>query len=143
MDTLLSLPKALADAALGLLKIKSDDRTRQRLADLLCTIADCISAIADGVEKAHHTKEKCAELSTYALNLDDLVKSEVGEDVAHKPTVRLRRVEFVPSFSEDDIGSLIETETKPKWWRVSRFEQSQEIRQIAGTVRAIGNLVRV
>jgi hypothetical protein len=74
---------------------------------------------------------------------NDLVKSEAGEKVADKLRIRLRRVEFVPFFSEEDIGRLIETETKPRWWRVSRFEQAEEIRQIAGTIRAIGNLARV
>lgn len=143
MEFLLSLPKSLLDLALGLLKIKRDDRTRQRLADLLCSVADCVSSIGDSIEARVHSTERCAELHAYILNLHRLVAEETDEATANKLTFWLKHVADVPGVAKIDFGKIIETQTAPAWRKSRRFEQTESIKQVAGMIRGIGNLVRV
>jgi hypothetical protein len=143
MEFLLSLPKLLADLAVGLLKVKKDDRTRQRLADLLADVANCVSQIADAVDKGIHSDERCAELDTYVVHLRDLVAKEVNEETARQLTFWLKHVADAPGHAAEDIGHRIVAETKPRWTRHGRFAQSRDIHEIAGVIRAVANLVRV
>jgi hypothetical protein len=143
MDALLTLTEALADVALGPLNLKKDDRTRQRLADLLCSIGDCVSAIGDSIAHGEHATEKCAELDLYVIHFRDLLKGESDEQTAAQLTFWLNHLEVVPGFAAQDIGSRLITEIKPSWTKHGRLAQSQEVREIAGIVRALGNFVRV
>lgn len=143
MDFLLSLPKTMIDLSLGLLKIKKDDRTRQRLGDLLCSIAECVEAIGEAVASGQHPTSRCAELETYILNIHTFVANETDERTADRLTLWLKYVDEVPGVSKIDIQSVVESETKPRWRKSYRVEQSEKIKRVAGMVRGIGNLVRV
>lgn len=87
MDFLLSLPKTLLDLAVSLLKIKKDDRSRQRLADLLASVARCISGIGDAIAEGSHPTKLCAELDTYLLNLEAFVVEETDTETAARLTL--------------------------------------------------------
>ena len=143
MDFLLSLPKTLLDLAVGLLKIKKDDRTRQRLADLLASVADCASEIADAIEKNEHPTKLCAELDVYVLNLEKFVLEQTNQEVASKLTLWLRHIADVPGIAKIDLARLVESESKPKWTAVQRFQQAETVRHIAGLIAGTANLVRV
>jgi hypothetical protein len=117
MDALCSLPKALIELATGLLKLKKDDHTRQRLADLLGSAADCVSAIGDSIEKGVHATERCAELDTYIAHLHKLVTKETNEETARRLTFWLKHVEAVPGVAAVDIGQRIASDVKPGWGR--------------------------
>jgi hypothetical protein len=143
MDFLLSLPKTMIDLSLGLLKIKKDDRTRQRLGDLLCSIAECVEAIGELVASGQHPASRCAELETYILSVHAFVADETDERTADHLTFWLKHVAEVPGISKIDIQSVVESENKPRWSKSYRFEQSEKIKEVAGMVRGVGNLVRV
>jgi hypothetical protein len=143
METLITLPKMLAEVALGILSIKSNDRTRQRLADLLCEVADCTKNIADGVKEGRRTTFECKELSVYANNIFELIKSETDEETARKITFQLNYVSAAPGVAAESLGDQVGSFAKPKWSAYKRFRQADEIYEIAGTIRALGNLVRV
>jgi len=143
MDALLTLTEALADVALGLSKLKQDDRTRRRLADLFCSIGDCISAIGDSIAHGEHATEKCAEVDLYVVHLHDLLKGESGEQTAAQLTFWLKHLEVDPGFAAQGIGLHLITEVKPSSTKHGRLAQSEEVREIAGIVRAFGNFVRV
>lgn len=143
MELLLSLPKFLIKFALCLLTRKVNDRTRKRLAGLLCHVSDCVSAINDNIQNGAHPAEQCAELDTYVANLHSLVAKETDEAAAIKLTFWLKHVEAVPDYAEMDFGSMIEAETKTNWSKSKRLKQSQEVKEIAGIIRGIGNFVHV
>jgi hypothetical protein len=142
-DGVITLAKLLGELAVALLKRKKDDGVRQRLADLLCQVADCVSSIGDAVQNGALATERCLELDTYITHLHSLVAKETDDETASQLTFWLKHVEAVPSFARSDIGSRILAETKPTWSRGKRFQQAEEVRQIAGIIRAFGNLVRV
>jgi predicted transcriptional regulator len=143
MEFLLSLPKTILDLVVNLLKMKKDDRTRQRLADLLSSVAECISAIASSIEDGTPSPERCAELASYIANLHGFVATETDEATANKLTMWLRYVEEVPGLAEIDVRRVLAIETKPPWSKARRFEQAEAVRQIAGLIRGTANLVRV
>lgn len=143
VSALLTFSKLLADVALGLLKNKKDDRTHQRLADLLNSIADCVSSIGDSIQNAVHATEKCAELDMYVVHLQSLVAGETNEETAAQLVFWLKHVGAVPGAARIDIGQRIKSEVRPGWSKTKRFEHAEEVREIAGIIRAFGNLVRV
>lgn len=143
MDYLATLSKTLLDLALGFLKIKSDDKTRQRLADTLTQIASCISTIADSVEAGTHPTKHCAELDAYIAHLESFVERETDAKTARTLTIWLRHVGDVPGLAKIDIKQAIESATKPKWSRHHRHEQAESIRHVAGLVEGIANLIRI
>jgi hypothetical protein len=143
MEFLLSLPKTLLDLAVNLLKIKKDDRTRQRLADLLSSVAACVSEIGDAVNEGIHPTEKCAELDAYLLNLRQFVEAETDKATAEQLTRWLQWVADVPSFAQIDVERSVLAESKPKWSKASRFEHAEAIRRIAGLIRGTADLLRV
>jgi hypothetical protein len=142
-ETLLVLPKVLTDVAVALLKLAAEDRTRQRLAELMGKVADCVTAIADSIEAGKLSTERCAELSAYVLHLHGLVAKETDENTADKLTFWLRHVEAVPGVARVEIGALVLSEVKPRWTKHGRFEQAEEVRKIAGMIRGVGNLINV
>jgi hypothetical protein len=143
MEFLFSLPKTLLDLAVGLLKIKKDDRTRQRLADLLSSVASCVSDIGEAVYAGRHPTEKCAELETYILNIEQFVGAETDKPTAQELTRWLRWVAEAPGLAKIDIERTVAVESKPRWTQAARFAQSQEIARIAGLIRGTANLLRV
>lgn len=143
MDFLLSLPKTLLDLAVDLLKIKKDDRSRQRLADLLNAVADCVAGIADAIERDEHPTKLCAELDVYINNIEQFIAEETNVTVAAQLTRWLQYVGDAPGFVKIDIRLSAEHASKPRWSKYQRFEQSESIRHIAGLIEGTANLVRV
>jgi hypothetical protein len=143
MDALLTLTEALADVAQGLSKLNKDDRTRRRLADLFCSIGDCISAIGDSIARGEHATEQCAEVGLYVVHLHDLLKGDSAEHTAAQLAVWLKHLEMIPGFSAKQMGRHLITEVKPSPTKHGRLAQAEEAREIAGIVRAFGNFVRV
>jgi hypothetical protein len=143
VDFFLSLPKTLLDLAVGLLKIKKDDRTRQRLADLLTAVADCATGIAEAIEKNEHPTRFCAELDVYILNLEAFVVEQTNREVASKLTLWLRHIGDVPGVAKIDLAKLVESESKPRWTAAQRFQQAESVRHVAGLIAGTANLVRV
>lgn len=143
MELLSSLPKVLVDLAVGLLKLRGDDRTRQRLADLLCNVADCVAGIGSNIEAGVHDATRCAELSTYIAHLGKLVAEETDQRTADQLTFWLKHVQAVPGYAKIDVEARILSEVKPKWSASKRFQQAQEVKEIAGIIRGVGNLVCV
>jgi hypothetical protein len=143
ISALLTLPKLLAELAVGLLNRKKDDGTRQRLGDLLCQVADCVSSIAKSIEEGVLPTERCLELDTYAAHLHKLVGKETDEQTADRLTFWLQHVSAVPGIAQVNFGQRVLSETKPSWTKGKRFEHAQGAREIAGIIRAVGNLVRV
>src|SRR4051812_509645 len=115
MDFLFSLPKAVLDLAVGLLKIKKDDRTRQRLADLLKSVAECVSAIGDAIDAGEHPSQRCAELEVYIAKLHTFVEGETDKATAEKLTLWLTHVEAAPGLAKIDVARVIEDDTRPRW----------------------------
>ena len=134
VDFLATLPKTLLELAVSLLKLKQDDPSRQRLADLLGAVARCVSGIADAIEKGEHTTKVCAELDTYIVNLESFVVEETNKETAEQLTMWLRNVEEVPGRSSIDLARVVESETKPRWTKAHRFEQAESVRHTAGLI---------
>jgi hypothetical protein len=143
MEFLLSLPKILVDLCVNLLKIKKDDRTKQRLADLLSQVADCISKISDNVFEGVHDSEVCGELDIYIAHLHKLVEKETNEETAKQLTFWLKNVAEVPGYCQIQYGKVIVHEAKPSTNSELRFQQGCDIRNIAGIIRGLSNLMRV
>ncbi|WP_139248323.1 hypothetical protein [Janthinobacterium lividum] len=143
MDFLSSLPKILMDLALGLFKIKKDDRTRQRLADLLSSVADCVDGIANAVENGIHSSSLCAELDAYIENIEAFVQDEIGNDQGRRLTLWLRHVGSVPGIAKIDVRETLEVTSRPRWSKRKRLEHADSIREIGGLIRGTANLVRV
>lgn len=143
MEFLLSLPKTLLDLSVSLLKIKKDDRSRQRLADLLSAVARCVSDIGDAIEGGIHPTKLCAELDTYIANVESLVSEHVGDATAARMALWLRHVADVPGIARIDVTQVVEMETKPRWTNLRRHEHAEQVRQIAGLIEGTANLIRV
>jgi hypothetical protein len=143
VDALLALPKALVDIAVKLFRIKKDDRTKQRLADLLAQVAECVERVAANIYDGIHDPSVCSELDVYIDQLYALVAKEIDEETAFRVTFLLKHVDEAPTVVQQNIGSRIYQEAKPKITLSGRFQQSQSVREIAGTIRGIANLVRV
>ena|SRR3990167_4328793 len=143
MEFLALLPKALLDIALGLLKIKKDDRTRQRLADALSSVAKCISDIGDAIEANQHPTKLCGELDAYIAHLESFVERETDTETAKMLILWLRHVAEVPGLSRIDIEQVMIAATMPKWSQHQRFEQAESVQQIAGLVDGIAKLIRI
>lgn len=131
------------DLALGLFKIKKDDRTRQRLADLLSSIADCVDGIANAVENGIHSSSLCAELDVYIENIEAFVRDEIGNDQGRRLTLWLRHVGSVPGIAKIDVRETLEVTSRPRWSKRKRLEHADSIREIGGLIRGTANLVRV
>lgn len=114
MEAMLSLPKALLDLAVSLFNIKNDDRTRQRLADLLGNVADCVQTIGDNIYNGVHDISACAELDAYIDHLHELVAEEIDEKTADQLTFWLKHVSEVPGYAAENIGIRIHSAAKPK-----------------------------
>jgi len=143
MEALLTLSKVLIDLSVALLKKKGEDRTRQRLADLLCQVGDCVLKIGENIQAKRHSAELCGELNVYVGLLDQLVAEETNEETARQLTFWLKNVAEAPGFSRVDLGAVIESEVRPRWTDHHRFEQSQQVKEIGGIIRGVGNLIRV
>jgi hypothetical protein len=143
MEFLLSLPKILLDLAVSLLKIKKDDRSRQRFADLLTAVAKCISGIADAINNNEHPTKLCSELDTYIVNIEAFIEEQTDKKTARKLTLWLRHVGDVPGIAKLDLVRIVESESKPRWSRSQRFQQAESVRNIAGLIEGTANLVRL
>lgn len=137
------LPKSLIDAVIGLLKIKNDDRTRQRMADLLVDVGDCVEAIGANVRDGKHSEERCGELKAYIAHLQNVIATETDERTARQLTLWLDHVGEVPGAAKIDIQSTVLAEVKPRWTQATRYEQADRVLAIAGAIRGVGNLLRV
>jgi hypothetical protein len=143
IDLLSSLPKTLMDLAFGLVKMKQDDRTRQRLADLLERVANCVDGIADGVQNRTHPTSLCAELDAYIANIEAFVKSEIGEDEGRRLTLWLRHVGEVPGIARVDVQRTLVELSRPSWSLSRHAEKADSLREIGGLIRGTANLLRV
>lgn len=143
MSFLFALPKILIDLSLGLLKIKKDDRTRQRLADLLASVADCVSSIGDQVSCGTHSASLCAELEEYISNIEQFFQSEIGDSESQKLAQWLCYVGDVPGLAKIDRRSEIVVASKPKWTKAGRLAHAESIWEIAGLIRGTAKLIRV
>ena len=137
-----TLPEALIKVASGLLEVKHDDHTRERLGDLLFGIADCISAIAENIEAGRYSAERCSELDVYVGHLHELIASETDEKTADALTFCLRYADEAPGFWREDIGKRILSQVTPPWRRSRRVVEAVKVREIAGTIRGVSVLVR-
>src|SRR5437879_1130753 len=120
-NALLTLSKLLGELAVALLKRNKGDGVRQRLADLLCQVAGCVSSIGDSVQNGVLATERCLELDTYIAHLHSLVAKETDDQTANQLTFWLKHVEAVPGAARSDIGSRVLAETRPTWSRSKRF----------------------
>jgi hypothetical protein len=143
VEFLLSLPKILMDLAVSLLKIKKDDRSRQRFADLLTAVANCISGVADAIDNNEHPTKLCSELDTYIVNIETFIGEQTDHVTATKLTLWLRHVADVPGIAKVDLTSLVESASKPRWSKAQRFQQAESVRNVAGLIEGIANLVRL
>jgi hypothetical protein len=143
MDFLAGLPATLSTLTVGLLKLKQDKGTRQRLADLLGKVADCVSDIGKSIEGGVHATERCSELKAYIVHLHKLVADETDEKTANTLTFWLEHVEAVPGYAKIDIEIELLTEVKPRWTKRHRREQANAVKEIAGQIRGVGNLLNV
>ncbi len=143
MEFLLSLPKLLLDLCVNLLKIRSDDNTKQRLAEVLDDVATCVSNIADNVFEEVHDEELCAELDVYIERLRGLVEKHVDSETADKLTFWLNHVAEVPGYCKIQYGKVIVHEVEPEKGHDERFRQGQNIKSTAGTIKGISNLLKV
>lgn len=143
MDYFLTIAKTFTEGALGILKLRADDRTRQRLADLLGQASDCVLAISTAIHQGTHAADRCGELAGYIAHIHALVEKETDERTADHLTFWLEHVEAVPGVARVELGKMIENNARPLWSKAARNEQSQSIAEIAGLIRAVGNLLRV
>lgn len=143
MDFLLSLPKLLLDLCVDLLKIRSDDSTKQRLAEVLDEVASCVSKIGDNVFAGIHDEELCAELDVYIQRIHNLVEKHVDVETAEKLTFFLKNVAEVPGYCKIEYGKMIVHEVKPEKRQDERFSQGHNVKSIAGTIRGVANLLKV
>jgi hypothetical protein len=142
-EALAVLAKTLTEITTTLMKMAAEDQTRQRLGELIVRVADCVSAIADDIEASKHSTERCGELSAYVHHLNGIIAKQINQDTANQMTFWLRNVEAVPGVAKLDIGTRILSEVKPRWTKHRRFEQAEEVRRIAGTIRGLGNMIHV
>jgi hypothetical protein len=77
---IVQIANTIADLGGKFRSLKRDKR--DRIADLLISISDCISDIADEFRSPSHTipMDRCYELRSYLINLDKVVNSEIPED---------------------------------------------------------------
>src|SRR5450631_3655843 len=131
MEFLATLPAALSTLTVGFLKLKQDNQARQRLAELLGKVADCVSAIGQSVEDGVHATERCAELKAYVAHLHKFVADHSDEKTADNFTFWLRHVEAVPGYAKIDVETELLTEIKPRWTKRRRLEQANEVKDVA------------
>ena len=142
MDFLVSLPKALADLVTSYLKLRGDDRARQRLADLLGRVADCVSAIGNNIAEGTHSAELCSELQSYIENIHQFIAREIDERTATKLTFWLQHVEAVPGYARLRLSDLAE-EVHPPWLASTRKTRAEELQAIAGAIRGVSAMIRI
>jgi hypothetical protein len=120
----------------------SDIDARRRLARLFCSIAECVERIAVNLRAGLHSPSECAELNTYIHQIENLVSQHVEAGDCRKLVYALTWVDEVPGWYEINVEREVEHASQPGWV-ATRWKRARRVSEIAGTIRALGNLGQV
>ena len=145
MEQLAWLPKFLAELAYKLFSEKGKEHREKkiRFAELIDRIADCTSEIGSSIQQGVHPTSQCAELSLYLSKIQELAAEITDEKTAANLMFWLHHVEAVPGFAKINFEDELKFGTKPPWSSSKRFSQGRSILEISGTMKAMGNLLKV
>jgi hypothetical protein len=143
MSYLSSLPKTLGELSVAFAERRGAGDARRQLGSLLCTVANCVTEIGNNIRYGKHSYSSCSELATYISNLHALLEREIDKGTADRLTIWLTHVADAPGIALFDVEREVNAETAPKWTAAGRYKQYAEIEEIAGTIRAFGNLLSV
>ena len=114
------------------------------LGELLGRVAASVNTMAEGIHANRHATQACTEVDQCIDRLHALVVQKAGEPAARRLTFWLKNASSVSASYKADIGKLIVSEIEPnRWSAVRRSEHSHQVQQVAGTLRAVGSLVRL
>ena len=145
MEFLTSLPKILAEIGYKLFSNKRDDLAirKERFANLVERIAECVNDIGLAIREGRHADSQCAELSVYLEKVGALAAEITDHETATALTFALYYTAEVPGFAKVDLDKDLKPHLKPSWFAAKRFERSSQVLRVSGELRAISNLLRL
>lgn len=145
MDIISNLSKVLSTLGYNLFSKKQDkiESRKQRFADLLESIAECVEEIGMAISKAKHPISQCSELTVYLKNIQLIAEEVIDKETASKIMFSLYHIEMVPGIAKINLEQELKLKTIPNHATVKREKQSQHILEQAGSLKAIANLTRV
>ena len=121
VKTLFGLKDSLAKARI---------ERRARMATLFGNIADCLEEVAKAIRRGVYPAGRCNELLTYATQMPNTVRDELGPARAEEIGDALKEAH--------EVEMLFGGRSSPEGQ-----EEITKLDEAAGMLRALGNLVRV
>lgn len=110
--------------------VKADMARRATMADLFEKVAVCLEAAAPEIRAGNYPHNRCHEMLTYAVALPDRMSGVVPKGEADEIGLALKEAH--------QVERLFSVRDKPEG-----MEQLNALDEAAGTIRALGNLLRV
>ena len=145
MEFLTSLPKILAEIGYKLFSKKRNDLAirKERFANLVERIAECVNEIGLAIREGRHADSQCSELSVYLEKVGALAAEVTDHETAAALTFALYYTAEVPGFAKIDLDKDLKPHLRPSWFAAKRFERSSQVLHVSGELRAIANLLRL
>lgn len=130
-----TLGTAILNAIKGLLGlkeslVKADSAKRAEMADLFEKVAVCLEQAAAEIRAGVYPANRCHEMLTYAVALPARMKGVVPDGEANEISLALKEAH--------QVERLFGLSDKPEG-----TEQLRALDEAAGTIRGLGNLLRV
>jgi hypothetical protein len=109
---------------------KADIEHRGRMADLFEKVAVCLEQTAAQIRAGTYPGGRCQEMLSYAVDVPAMTKATIGEARAQEIGTALKE-----SYQVERLFGDRET--------AAGEEQLQKLDEAAGTIRALGNILRV